>query len=464
MSTIFGGLTSALGALQAQQYALDITQRNIANANTPAYSRLRAAFTPGSGAAGTPGGCVPTVSAESFRDRFIDHRIGQELPSQYEYDTISQALQQIDRVLNAPDGTGLQTAISDFFNSFSSLANKPDDLSLRQNVLSQANVLTSRFHSIYDSIQRVQVSQDQAVPDTVSQINTLTQKIAALNPMVAAAQAEHSEDESGLRDQRQQLIDQLSGLADVSYFETESGAVTITTRQGSVLVIGDQSSSLQTATIPGLTMNQVVLNGNNITAEFQSGKLGGLLKVRDQNIDGYLTKIDDLAAGLIARVNEQHALGSDMYGNAGGDFFTPFIQPFPGDNSGAAHSISVAIIDPQAIAAAESGAGQGSNANAQALAAIKDEGLFLPDHFTANQFYASLLETAGADYQAADDGSITQAQILLQLQNQRDSLIGVNLDEEAVNIVKFQKAYEASARLTQVWNSLADEVLKFVGA
>jgi flagellar hook-associated protein 1 FlgK len=407
---------------------------------------------------------VPTVSVESFRDRFIDYRVAQELPAQSEYDTVSQALQQIDGILNSQGGSGLQSSLSSFFNSFSALANNPNDLSLRQNVVSQANSLANQFHRTYDSIQKVQTSQDQAVTDTVTQMNAVIEKIAALNPKVAAAQAQHSDAESSLRDQRQELLDQLSGLADVSYFETEAGAVTVTTAQGAVLVIGDQSATLQSATVPGLSMNQVLLNGTNVTSDFQSGKLGGLLKVRDQNIAGYLNTLDDLAAGLIERVNSQHALGSDMYGNAGGDFFTPFVQPWPGNNTGAAHSISVAITDPQAIAAAESGAGQGSNANAQALAAIKDEQLFLPDHFTASQFYASLLETVGSDYQTADNGSKTQSQILLQLQNQRDSLTGVNLDEEAVNVVKFQKAYEASARLTQVWNSLADEVLKFVGA
>jgi flagellar hook-associated protein 1 FlgK len=171
-----------------------------------------------------------------------------------------------------------------------------------------------------------------------------------------------------------------------------------------------------------------------------------------------------MAAGLIERVNAQHALGSDLNGDPGGDFFTPFVQPWLGNNSGAAHSISVAISDPQLIAAAESGAGVGSNANARLLAGIKDETLFLPDNFTIDQFYGSLLASVGSDYQSADDGLKTQGQILLQLQNQRDSLRGVNLDEEAVNLVKFQKAYEASARLAQVWSSLADEVINLLGA
>jgi flagellar hook-associated protein 1 FlgK len=464
MSSIFGGLGNTLSALQAQQYALDITQKNIANASTPGYSRQRVVFTPGDTTGGTSGATAPTVSVDSVRDRFIDGRIGQELPGQGEFNSTSQALQQVDGILNPASGKDLQSALSSFFNSFSALANAPDDLSLRQNVLSQASGLSDQFHRVYDSIQAIQLSQDRSVSDTVNEINSVTQKIAVLNARVSAAQATHSVEESVFRDQRQELLDQLSSLADVSYFETESGAVTVSTGGGDILVVEDQSRSLQATTLPDTTMTQVVLDGKNITADIQSGKLGGILKVRDQKIAGYLTVLDDMAAGLIERVNAQHVLGSDLNGDAGGDFFTPFVQSWPGNNSGAAHSISVAITDPQLIAAADSGAGPGSNANARALAGIKDETIFYPDTYTINQVYAGLISTVGSDYRAADDGLKTQEQVLLQLQNQRDALSGVNLDEEAINLVKFQKAYEASARLAQVWNTLADEVINLLGA
>ncbi len=463
MSSLFSSLTNALGALRAQQYALDITQRNVANATTPGYSRQRVQFTPGDVFDGLAGGFAPTVSVESFRDRFIDYRIAQELPGQAGYDTISQALQQVDGILNPADGKDLQSAFSDFFNSFNSLANSPDDLSLRQNVLAAATRLSDTFHRVYSGIQKIQLFQDAAVSDTVGEINGLTEQIAALNARVAAAQDVHSADESGLRDQRQQLLDKLSSLADVAYFETESGAVTVTTGKGDALVVSDQSWGLQATTVPGENMTRVVLNGKDITSSFQSGKLGGLLKARDEYLAGYLTTLDDLAAGLIERVNAQHMLGSDLDGNAGTSFFVPFIQPWPGNNAGAASSISVAITDPRLIAAAESGAGPGSNANARAIAGIQDEPLFLPNNYTISQFYAGLISRAGSDYKAAGDGLNTQDQLLLQLQNQRDSLTGVNLDEEAVNLVKYQKAYEASARLAQVWNTLADEALNILG-
>ncbi len=464
MSSIFGGLQNVLNALQAQQYALDVTQRNVSNVNTAGYSRLRVSFTPGGDdTGGLRWASAPSVSVESFRDRFIDYRIAQELPGRGGFDTISQALQQIDGILNAQDGNDLQTALSDFFNGFSALANAPDDLALRQNVLAAATRLTNQFHRIYSRIQSVQLSQDRAVSDTVTDINSVTRQIAALNARVSAAQAVHSADESSLRDQRQLLLDQLSGLADVTYFETESGAVTVTSGQGDALVVADQSWDLQATTIAGESMTRIVLEGKDVTSSFQAGKLGGLIQVRDQQIASYLTSLDDLAAGLIERVNAQHALGSDLEGNDGGDFFTPFTPPWPGNNQGAASSISLAISDPKLIAAAERGAGPGSNANAQIIAAIKDEALFLPDDFTISQFYAGLVSAVGLDYKAADDGLNTQDQLLLQLQNQRDSLAGVNLDEEAVNLVKFQKAYEASARLAQVWNTLADEVINLLG-
>lgn len=459
-STIFGGLTNVLGALQAQQYALDLTQKNIANASTPGYSRQRPEFTPGGDGNLAYGSAAPSVSVVSYRDKFIDYRVAQELPGQGEFDTVSQALQQVDGILNTQNGKDLQSALSGFFNSFSALANAPDDLALRQQVLAQAGQLAARFHDVYTSVQNVQMSQDRAVPGVVDEINNLTKQVADLNAKVAASQATNASDASIYRDQRQELLDKLSGLADVSYFETESGSFTVTTSQGDVLVLEDQNRNLMATTLPGFNMTQVVLDGKNVTSQFQSGKLGGLLKVRDQNLAGYLTTLDNLAAGLITRVNAQNAAGWNLNGIAGGDFFTPLTA----GSAGAAHDISLAITDPRLIAAAALGAGPGSNANAQLLAGIRDDASFLPGGLAAHEFYAGLVSSVGSDYRAAADGSKTQEQILLQLKNQRDSLSGVNLDEEAVNLVKFQKAYEASARLSQVWNSLADAAMNILGA
>jgi flagellar hook-associated protein 1 FlgK len=338
------------------------------------------------------------------------------------------------------------------------LAAVPEDEALRQDVLAKAQSLAAEFSREAEKIQGVQMSQDRAVVDTVAQINSLTANLAELNKRVAQSQGMRSADESLYRDQRQQVLDQLSGLIDISYFETENGAITVTTRQGVLLVADDSNWKLVASNTGSLT--QIEAEGVNVTDKIESGTLGGLLHVRDDLIGGYLSKIDDMAAILIQRMNQQNAAGADLNGVAGGNIFVPFVQPVPGSNQNAARSMAVALTNPKGIAAAATGAGPGNNANALLLAGIQKETLFSGS--TANRAYASLIYSVGADLKGAQDELETQKQVILQLQNQRDSVSGVNLDDEAVNIIRFQKAYEATARYMTVLDELSEELINLL--
>jgi flagellar hook-associated protein 1 FlgK len=458
MSSIFSCFQIGQQALQAQQFGLQITQKNIANANTPGYSQERADFIPGN-----PSG-ISSMGVQAFRDRFLDYRISQELQGQGAQQSLFTSLQQVEAYVNENGGQGLQTALSGFFNSFSDLANSPEDMNLRQKVLAKAGDLADQFNRISSKVQSVQMSADLQVSDTVGEVNAITAKIAGLNATIARVNGSNSQDEASAKDQRQQLMDQLSGLVDLTYFETETGALTVTTRQGSLLVVGDQNHQMDAANSPGTSFLQISVDGKDITSQIQSGKLGGLLTARDQSIPAYLGRLDDLAAGIIKRVNAQHALGDDASGNAGGALFVPFTPIVPGSNAGAARTMALAISDPTLVAAARSGSGIGSNANALAMAGIKDEMLFSGGSATADQYYSGLIFNLGNDLQSAQNGAKTQDQLLVQLQNQRDSFSGVNLDDEAVNIVRYQKAYEASARFVSTLNTLTEQLLQILGA
>jgi flagellar hook-associated protein 1 FlgK len=456
MTSILSGFDTVQQALAAQQFALSITQKNVANANNASYTREDVVFSDVTESGGSP------VSIQAFRDRYIDYSISRELQSLGEQQVTSDALQQVDAIFNESGGQGLQEALSDFFNSFSALTATPEDLTLRQQVLSKANALASEFHRVYNGLQQVQASEDDAVKTTVDQINAITTQIAALNEKVAAAHASGSEDEFTFRDDRQQLLEQLSGLMDISYFETESGSITVTTRQGGLLVAENQSHALETS-LSATGFSGIQLEGADITSTVQSGKLGGLLKTRDGQIAGYLGALDDMAAAIVARVNEQHALGNDLDGAAGGDFFTPFTPPSPGSNTGAARSMAVALSDVRKIAAAGSGEGPGGNGNATLLCGIKDEKLLSSSTETLSQFYAGLIYGIGSDEKSAADGVTTQNNVLNQLKNQRDALSGVNLDDEAINLIKYQKAYQASARFANVLDVLSGDILNLLG-
>jgi flagellar hook-associated protein 1 len=466
MPSIIDGLYVAQRALYAQQFGLQVTQQNIANVNTPGYSRQRTNFI-----AGVPpmqldqsqaGMGVSGVFVDSFRDKFIDFRVNQEMQGQGEQNSVLSALQQVEVVINASGDHDLQAAMSDFFNSFSALSAKPEDLSLRQDVVSKGTALTGEFNRLYNTIQGVQTAQDQIVVDTLGEINTTTAGIAQLNARIGQLRASQSPEESIAVDQRQQLLDQLSSLADVTYFETETGAFTVTTKQGALLVVGDENRDLQAVPSTDGTLTHIEVDNVDITDKISSGKLGGVLQARDKMIPGYLKTLDDMAATLTAQVNAQHALGKDYRGIAGGNFFVPFVQPALGDNTGAARGMTMAIADPNLIAAAGVGGGPGDNANALLLAGIKDAAVF-GSGTTANQIYANLVAVVGEDLRRADNLSQTQTQVLTQLENQRDSFSGVNLDEEATNIMKYQKAYQASARFVQVLNTLSDEIINLLG-
>jgi flagellar hook-associated protein 1 FlgK len=466
MSTLFSALGLAQQSLQAQQLGLEITQKNIANINTPGYSRQRLNLTPadpvGSGIASASTG-VSAASIESFRNRFLDHRVTQELQEQGFNDSMATALRQVEALLNETGGHGLETVISNFFNSFSLLANAPEDITLRQQVLARASELGREIGRLYDQIQSVQTYQDYFVADTVKEINSITTNFAGLNARIIAAENLGSNETPELIDQRQQLLERLSGLMDISYYETETGAISLITKDGAVLVLEDRSHTLEAIRSVSGGLLQVELDGVNITSKINGGKLGGILTVRDKTIPAYLTALDELAATMIERVNDQHELGDDFTGVQGGDFFVPFVQSIPGSNLGAARSVSVAISDPRAIAAAVVGGGPGSNANARLLAGIQDEKLLSAGTATVNQYYAEMIIGVGNDIRAVEDTLSTQNKLLVQLENQRDSFSGVNLDEEAINIVRYQKAFEASARVVRLLDGLSEEIINLLG-
>jgi len=457
MTSILSGFDAVQQALAAQQFALSVTQRNVANANNEFYTRQDVVFTDVAQTGES------AVHIQVFRNRYIDYSISRE--SQYlgEQQVASDALQQIDAIMNETGGSGLQEALSGFFGSFSALSATPEDRTLRQQVLARATALVSTFQRAYRAVQQVQVSENSAVEGTVDEINAIASRIASLNPKVAAAHASGSPDEFALRDDRRQLLDALSGLMDVAYFETETGSVTVTTRQGGLLVAEDQTYALELCALPDSAFAGIQLGGADITSTIQSGKLGGLLKMRDGQIASYLTALDDLAATLIARVNEQHREGFDLDGEAGGDFFTPFTQTVAGSNTGAALSIEVALSDGRQIAASASGS-VGESENAKRLFGIRDEALFALSTQTAVQFYAGLIYQIGSDGSLAEEGVATQKGVLEQLKNQRDAISGVDLNEEAANLIKYQKAYQASARFANVLDLLTDDILQLLGA
>ncbi len=439
MSSLFGTMSVAISGLMASQEALEITTNNVANANTPGFSRQRPVLSEGDPIVYnwlTFGTGVVLSSVQSLRDPILELRLNAETQRQSQLDTSVSAMQQIEVMFNNSSGD-LGKQITNFFNSLQQLSTNAANVSARQGVLAAANNLATTFRTTVSNLQAQRSNLDLSVGQDVNQINVLTSQIAKLNQQVSAMENLH-QDAGTFVDQRTTLIRQLAALIDVSVVKSDN-TLTVTTSSGYALVAGDRSFAVSSQP-DSSGVQHIFSQGSDITAKISGGSLAGVIEVRDQKIPGIVSDLDTLAAGLATAINAAHRNGTDLNGAAGGDFFT---AP-PARGTGAAAGFSVAITDPAKIAASSDGSA-GSNGNLAQMLNVQSQPVAAGQ--SPNNFYADMIFRVGSDVANGSSERDASDLILRQLQNQRNSVSGVSMDEEAANMIQYERAYQAAARL-----------------
>lgn len=452
-------LSIALESLNAASGALQATNNNIANANTPGYTRevpiLEEALPTDLGNNINVGDGVDLVRYQSVRDELLQTQVQQETQAQSGANAQLASLQQIQPVFTT-SAQDIGTDMSAFFSSVSALSTNPSSASSRQAVLTAGQNLATAFNTASNTLTSQQSSLNTQVTQDVSQINQLTQQIAALNPPIAALR-DQGQDGGTLEDQQNQLILSLSKLTNISVTQSNDG-VTLSTGNGTALVVGNQSYNLQTA-VGSNGMTQVLdQNGINITSSISSGDLGGTIQTRDTTIPNLLTQLDTLANQFGSAVNSAQASGYDENGNAGQDLFTfpPTVPPAVAPVAGSASTITMAVTDPTLIAASSDGTA-GSDGNLANLSAVQTTAL--PSGQTPGSAYASLVYQVGSLTANANAESTATTSSLVQLNDQINSVSGVSIDEESANLITYQQAYEAAARVVSTVQSLFSVVM-----
>lgn len=449
MSNLSTSLWIAEQALQATQGALDVTSNNIANASTPGYSREQAVLTeePSNDQGNLSfGGGVQLQEIQSIRDQVLNFQIAAETQQQSSAQAQSNALQSVQTMFSSST-QGIGADLSAFFNSLSQLSTNPTSIPDRQGVLDAAQNVAKDFNLAAANLNSVTSGLNQNVNQDVSQINTLTQQIAQLNGQVAILQKE-GKDPGTLEDQENQLINQLSTLTNVSETQTNNG-LTLTTGNGAPLVVGSQSFALKA----GLNSSgnvSVYSQGQDITNTISAGSLGGTIQVRDNGIPSISGQLNTLASQFATAINSAQSSGYDLNGNKGQALFS-----FSG--SGAASSLSVAISDPNLIAASSDGT-SGSNGNVANLLAVGTQAL--PGGASPNDTYSSLVSGIGNLTLQAEADATAGSSSLTQLNNQLGAISGVSVDEETTNLVSYQRSYEAAARVVSTVDALTQAVLQ----
>jgi flagellar hook-associated protein 1 len=447
MSGLFGSLSVALSGLSVSQQEMETTSNNVANANTPGYTRevsdVTAADPVEIGSLNVGTGVV-LEKIESLRDPILQIQINQATQQNSALNASLAQLQQIQTQF-ASDSSGIGADISIFFNSLQQLSPDPSDLTLRQGVLTAADTLATDFNNAAQNLQTRRTNVDQNVAQTVTQVNSLTSQIASVDQQISNLQ-DANQGTNTLVDTRNNLIQQLSGVIDVQVIPTDQG-ITLATSNGTTLVSGSQSFALTTQPVvgaDGVQVQHIMAGTDDITNSLTGGSLAGLIQIRDQQIPSIETSLNQLATGLATNLNAANAKGLDLE--------TPPVQGGPiFSGVGAAATLTVSMTNPSLLAASSDGT-PGSNGNLANLSAVANQDV--ANGQTPIDAYSTLVGQVGSATSNTSADADSSGLILQQLQDQNGSVSGVSLNEEASNLIQYQAAYQAAARVVSTVNLL----------
>lgn len=468
----FATLNLANRALIAQQLGLDITGHNIANANTDGFTRQAAeiqAATPftviGTTRPMQPGqlgtGAI-VANVKRFRDGFLDLQFRQENQLLGQWEATRDALTRVEQTFNEPSTEGLSGAMSRFWNEWSALANNPESQASRKALAEASVTLTTQMNQLYGNLEGQQRELDRQVGLRVLDINNLLDQVARLNNQIIGIVGA-GDQPNDLRDQRDVLLDNLSKLVNITYSESENGAVTVNIG-GRTAVFGNQAFLLKTQeqTSNGFSgvywvddfkeANGIPLDQVNIT----SGQIYGDMQVRDVVLADVLGSLQSLGATLITQVNDMHSQGFGLNDVTGLPFFA-------GTGAGDIAVSSIILGDLDNIAAASQQLSPGDGSNALAIHDLQRALVMNNGSATMEDFYSGVVANLGVLTQQASGMATNEALLSSHLAQQRQAIGGVSLDEETTNLIRYQHAYNAAARVVTVVDEMLEKVINGMG-
>jgi flagellar hook-associated protein 1 len=566
-------LNIGTSALLTSRKALDTTAHNIANASTPGYTRqsvILESIAPGlTGVTGESGRGVNVADVTRLYDAFVTLQLRTEKSNSAYWDTYSSISSDIENLFNETSDSGIAPAISDFFNSWQSVAQNAQGPLERTALMNDADYLGSRIGNAYDSLaaERTQIYKDSQ--ELVDQVTSISKQISDLNDKIVS-----SPGALDLKDQRDLLVEQLNEIVSVSTIEDNSGRYNVFL-SGTPLVSASGAATMSVSLDAGNNMQfEVTSFGTsvNVNSQINGGKLQADLDARDTTIVDYMNSLNAFAINLSDQVNYHNRQGYGLDGSTGNDFFNGLVGITDASTSGTASSITVsdvsaygaginnqyqidynatggagyqqegtsglyfrvqqsadggatwttvpttdvtlsydtaatdpttrtfsfggltvqvdgaesdlrdtdttgsfilapdsqaathlelAFTDYRKIAAASSAASlPGDNTNALAIADLVNQSFVAGK--TPTQFYSDIVSIAGANASTANTYVAFESSMVSELETKRSATSGVNLDEEAVNLIQFQKSFEAASKLITMGSDLLDTLIRMV--
>lgn len=426
------GLQTALSGLLANQAALDVAGHNVANAQTPGYSRetavmetnpplVIAALSPTNGEGARLGTGVGVQTITRIRNAFLDAQFRSESGALGEASTGAEVLGQVQGALNEPSTSGLSTQLSTFWTAWSDLANSPSNAAAREGVITAGKDLASTLNQLSAQIETASgeaSARYEAITGVTGEVRGDAEEIASLNNQIRIAQGS-GQQPNELLDRRDQLLDNLSKLAQVSVTEQEDGMMTVS--------FGNAAQPL----VEGSTVHWP-----QALTSAAGGQLGALLSLAAPTgpLAGYKSSLDEVAAGLIESVN---ALQPQQ----------PF---FSGNTAG-----TIAVVTTGAQIQTGPEGEPGANNLALGIANLRGG--------SADQRWSAFVTDVGSGVQSARQREVGAQAMVSAVEERRQSVSGVSTDEEMTQLMTFQRGYEASARVLTAMDQALETLIEHTG-
>ena len=449
MPGLIQGLEIARRALLAHQSAMNITGHNIANVATDGFTRRRPVLTP-TIPENTPWGIVGTgvqlEDVQRTRSAFLDDQVRKESALAGSWDARSRVLQQVEALLGEPSDDAIAGLMDQFYNSWLELSNQPEDYGARAVVLQAGSGLVQAFKDQDAQLSDLIESTDLEVEQRVDNVNNMLKEIGSLNLSIQRSEVGGSSD-ADLRDRRDQLLDTLAREAGATHLARSDGSVVVRLG-GRTVVEGTDVTGLKAEryTSDQKLQVRVVFVSDGSAPRDLSGELGGIISVRENVLPHFRDQFDGLVGGLVERVNQIHRAGP-----SGTGFFVGATV----DTLEVAPEIAA---DITRINAGSSG-DPGDNDIALALAGLRDDRFLERGTASAGDVFRRIVTESGSLTRQAASVSGAQTAAVNAVVVQRESIIGVSLDEELTNLVETQKAYEAAARIFTTTAQMIDVLL-----
>ncbi len=449
--------------MAAQEQAIEVTSNNIANANTENYSRQKAILASGSSAAindNINASGVKFKGAERVHDIFVENRLLQESPLLGGARARSEVLSELESIL-VPSSGHLGDSINNFFNAVREYSLNPEILANKANVVEAAKSTAEKFRSVYNSMSDLRTSIDRKIEMEVERVNFLAKEIASLNYVIGTSR--HRESLNELQDKRDALLRELSEKIGVQTLNSNNDIRNVLVEGGAILVNGSEPCELVAIRTADSESTRVFLKGNTNELPLKEGSLGSLICVRDELVDRSIASLNKLAYEFSNKVNEIHKKGVGADGVSERPLFIE-----PKDINNAAYFIDVEEKikkEPSLLTSGYSAIGDNRVAlELSELQYAKNFSINSTDknEETLNDAINHLINGVAVESNNSTQLLGQEEAVIEQLKNYREKISGVSLDEEAINLMRFQTVYNASQKAMRVGNDLFETLLKIV--